>query len=80
MVALGANLHTAAALAHAQSVKSGARTKKCHHAGKLVSLKNGYSDASKTGMGFPLFETGSSAVEGKAAYCNDDALSPKNAG
>jgi MSHA pilin protein MshA len=63
MVALGANLRTAAELAHAQYVQSGARAKNVTMLGKLINLKNGYPDASKTGIGNALFETEGFATE-----------------
>jgi type II secretory pathway pseudopilin PulG len=51
VVALGASLRTAAQTAHAQYVASGATLSATIFEGKSVQLKNGYPDASPSGIG-----------------------------
>lgn len=80
MVALSANLRTAAELAHVQYLESGARAKNATMLGKLITLKNGYPDASKTGIGNAFFETegfASETTEDSVTFLNPDAPSAK---
>src|ERR1700730_1398212 len=80
IVALGANLRTAAELAHAQYVESGARAKSVTIQGKLITVKNGYPDASSTRIGHALFETegfAAETAEDSVIFLNADAPSAK---
>jgi MSHA pilin protein MshA len=69
VTALGAKLRKAAQLAHAQYVESGARAGSAIIWGKLVSLKNGYPEASSAGIGNALFE-----AEGFTAETTKDTV------
>jgi MSHA pilin protein MshA len=51
VVALGASLSTAAQLAHAQYLASGATLAAAKFEGQTVTLKNGYPDATREGIG-----------------------------
>jgi MSHA pilin protein MshA len=54
VIALSGSLRNAAALAHAQYLASGARESSTLLAGKTVSLKYGYPDARRAGIGNAL--------------------------
>ncbi|HEX3602804.1 MAG TPA: prepilin-type N-terminal cleavage/methylation domain-containing protein [Steroidobacteraceae bacterium] len=57
VVALGSRLRHSAETAHVQYIMSGARLSAAVVEGKTVQLKNGYPEASSTGIGNAVFES-----------------------